>query len=103
LTVRLGTVFQIETRSDFSNFVIRHILGEAYAIDVSCTCLISLIQISGGFRGKAPPDPIPNSEVKLAIADGTARVTVWESRTLPDYFWKSPSTCVSMLAGFSVF
>ena len=39
--------------------------------------------VSGGYIEKAIPDPIPNSEVKLLGADGTARATVWESRTLP--------------------
>ena len=29
------------------------------------------------------PVPIPNTEVKPFSADGTAWVTVWESRTLP--------------------
>ncbi len=29
------------------------------------------------------PVPIPNTEVKSFSADGTAWVTVWESRTLP--------------------
>jgi hypothetical protein len=37
----------------------------------------------GGNRERATPVPIPNTEVKPLIADGTARVTVWESRTLP--------------------
>ena len=39
--------------------------------------------VSGGYIEEAIPDPIPNSEVKLLGADGTARATVWESRTLP--------------------
>jgi hypothetical protein len=30
-------------------------------------------KFSGGFIEEAPPDPIPNSEVKLLRADGTAR------------------------------
>ena len=38
---------------------------------------------SGGYRERETPVPIPNTEVKLLIADGTARVTMWESRTLP--------------------
>ena len=38
---------------------------------------------SGGNIEEAIPDPIPNSEVKLLGANGTARATVWESRTLP--------------------
>jgi hypothetical protein len=42
--------------------------------------------ISGGDIEEATPDPIPNSEVKLFGADGTAREAVWESRTLPGLF-----------------
>ena len=38
---------------------------------------------AGGNRGGAPPDPISNSEVKPSSADGTARETVWKSRSLP--------------------
>ena len=40
----------------------------------------------GGYSDRATPDPIPNSEVKPVCADGTARETVWESRTLPKLF-----------------
>ena len=40
--------------------------------------------IFGGYSGRVTPDPIPNSEVKPASADGTARETVWESRTPPE-------------------
>ena len=36
---------------------------------------------------EATPVPIPNTEVKLHIADGTARVTVWESRSLPAFIY----------------
>ena len=43
--------------------------------------------VSGGDLEEATPDPIPNSEVKLLGADGTAREAVWESRTLPGFFW----------------
>src|SRR6202040_2466533 len=45
-------------------------------------------KISGGDIEEATPDPIPNSEVKLFGADGTAREAVWESRTLPGLFSK---------------
>jgi hypothetical protein len=38
----------------------------------------------GGFSGEVTPVPIPNTEVKLSSADGTAWATVWESRALPD-------------------
>ena len=39
---------------------------------------------SGDSVGRVPPVPIPNTEVKPAGADGTARVTVWESRKSPE-------------------
>lgn len=42
-------------------------------------------KIFGGDVERVPPDPIPNSEVKPLRADGTARVTWWESRTPPKY------------------
>ena len=37
----------------------------------------------GGYRERETPVPIPNTAVKPLIANGTAWVTVWESRTLP--------------------
>ena len=37
----------------------------------------------GGYSSGETPVPIPNTEVKTAYADGTARVTVWKSRTPP--------------------
>ena len=37
----------------------------------------------GGNGEKETPVPIPNTEVKLFSADGTAPVTEWESRTPP--------------------
>ena len=37
----------------------------------------------GDFRERVTPVPIPNTEVKPFIADGTAWVAMWESRTLP--------------------
>src|SRR5438045_8659297 len=43
-------------------------------------------QSSGEFVGRVTPVPIPNTEVKPAGADGTARVTVWESRKSPGLF-----------------
>ena len=46
----------------------------------------SVFSISGGCSGGATPDSIPNSVVKSSSADGTARVTWWESRSLPESF-----------------
>ena len=37
----------------------------------------------GGHRRGVTPVPIPNTEVKLSTADGTACESVWESRSLP--------------------
>jgi hypothetical protein len=34
-------------------------------------------------REREIPVPIPNTEVKPLIGDGTARVTVWESSVMP--------------------
>src|SRR5215468_2512464 len=41
------------------------------------------IKYAGGHRIRVTPVPIPNTEVKPDTADGTARETVWESRSLP--------------------
>ncbi len=37
----------------------------------------------GGYCNEATPVPIPNTEVKLICADGTAWATAWESRLPP--------------------
>ena len=41
----------------------------------------------GGDGEEATPVPIPNTEVKLFSADGTAWEAVWESRTPPKTFF----------------
>ena len=40
-------------------------------------------QVLGDCSEGDPPVPIPNTEVKPFSPDGTARASVWESRTLP--------------------
>ena len=40
----------------------------------------------GDYSGEETPVTIPNTEVKGSSADGTSRVTSWESRTLPGAF-----------------
>ena len=47
-------------------------------------------KFSGGDLEEATPDPIPNSEVKLFGADGTAGEALWESRTPPGLFPRNP-------------
>ncbi len=46
-------------------------------------------KIFGGNSEEDPPVPIPNTEVKLFSADGTAWETVWESRS-PPIFYENP-------------
>ena len=47
--------------------------------------------LSGGKSERATPVPIPNTVVKSLSADGTARGTLWESRTLPGFSTKKGS------------
>ena len=49
----------------------------------------SSIAFFGGHSEEVPPVPIPNTEVKLFSADGTAWETMWESRS-PPVLHKSP-------------
>ena len=42
------------------------------------------------------PVPIPNTEVKLLSADGTARGAEWESRSLPGFFYAIPFYFISI-------
>src|SRR5688500_19568857 len=53
----------------------------------------SSIKFSGDFVGRVTPVPIPNTEVKPAGADGTARETAWESRKSPGLIQKPARDC----------
>jgi hypothetical protein len=55
-------------------------------------------KFSGDYTGGATPVPIPNTVVKPSKADGTARVTVWESRSSPGINSKKPA----LVAGFFI-
>src|SRR5262245_58351274 len=46
----------------------------------------TLFHFPGGHRREVTPVPIPNTEVKLSTAEGTASDTAWESRSLPGLF-----------------
>jgi hypothetical protein len=61
------------------------IRAERYASRVSDAALRETpgSQYAGGHRIRVTPVPIPNTEVKPDTADGTARETAWESRSLP--------------------
>ena len=54
-----------------------------FGLSMNLSIIILSEKISGGFSERETPVPIPNTEVKPLSVDGTARVTVWESRTLP--------------------
>ena len=54
-------------------------------------CPSQAIFLPGGYSGGETPDPIPNSEVKPSSADGTARETEWESRSLPGFLYLDES------------
>ena len=41
-------------------------------------------KLTGDNEAEDPPVPIPNTEVKLCVAESTIRDTVWEDRGLPD-------------------
>jgi hypothetical protein len=45
------------------------------------------LSFAGVSSDEATPDPIPNSEVKLVSGDGSAAVTLWESSTMPAFFF----------------
>ena len=47
------------------------------------------IPFFGGYSEEVTPVPIPNTEVKLFSADGTAREAWWESRTPPKILYKA--------------
>ena len=53
---------------------------------MTTTCRSTINRLfAGGISDEATPVPIPNTEVKLICAHGTARVTRWESRTSPAF------------------
>ena len=61
--------------------------------DISNSFLHSL---AGDNSEEATPDPIPNSEVKLFCVDGTAWVTMWESRSSPAFFCFCAASAASL-------
>ena len=58
-----------------------------------------MITFYGGHSKEDPPVPIPNTEVKLFSADGTARATVWESRS-PPFLYINPQSALMLVGGF---
>ena len=58
------------------------------------------IGLPGGHRRGETPVPMPNTVVKPSTADGTARVTVWESRSLPGFI---PKPEIDVVSGFALY
>lgn len=52
--------------------------------------LFSKFLFSGDYSEGETPVPIPNTAVKPLRANGTALVTVWESRSLPGFIFEIP-------------
>jgi hypothetical protein len=50
--------------------------------------------VFGGNSEEVTPVTIPNTEVKLFSADGTAREAGWESRTPPEFFLNPESILI---------
>jgi hypothetical protein len=71
------------------NSFIEHRSMRLFTIGASIKCCAVLVHFSIEFSGVniegVTPLPIPNREVKPLGADGTMLVTVWESRTMPDF------------------
>ena len=65
-------------------------LGARVSISVLPRQTLTTRDFLGGDSGRVIPDPIPNSVVKPSNVDGTAEVTLWESRTLPGSYSESP-------------
>ena len=78
-------------RLDHNLYYINNASRRYYAVVVTTTnCFPSARQYSsfcpqflGDLSEEDPPVPIPNTVVKLLSPDGTARASVWESRTSP--------------------
>ncbi len=51
--------------------------------NIENSSLTIVIKIPGDYGEGEPPVPIPNTAVKPLSADGTCRVTGWESKSLP--------------------
>src|SRR3954469_22819055 len=61
-------------------------------------------QCFGGHSERETPGHIPNPEAKTLSADGTAGVTLWESRTPPDFLRERATRCTSQVyAGWPFF
>ena len=60
-----------------------------YVVYIRLKC--RLYNYSGDNEAEDPPVPIPNTEVKLCVAESTMWDTAWEDRELPDF--KKRSDC----------
>src|SRR5690606_15789908 len=62
--------------------------------------LLKAFTFSGAYSGGATPVPIPNTAVKPSSADGTARATERESRSVPENFFRCARLSQSRAAAF---
>ena len=66
----------------------RSLCGSRVTVDIQLHIEAKTRKSFGGHRERETPGPIPNPEAKPLIVDGTARGTLWESRSLPDIIKK---------------
>ena len=64
------------------------ISGQKKIFSETCSWSLETELFLGSYSEGVTPVPIPNTAVKSLSADGTARATVWESRTLPGLILK---------------
>jgi hypothetical protein len=59
----------------------------------------TVFRFAGVYSSGATPVPIPNTEVKPACGDGIAGLTLWESSTMPAFYFDP----VEKSIGFFIF
>ena len=82
--VDINTCIQLSDIKSSSSIVVRSSSLVAERHEQPTTNHQRSFKFSGDSIDRVTPVPIPNTEVKPVGADGTARVTVWESRKSPD-------------------
>ncbi len=57
------------------------------SVTVKQIFLLLILIFAGVFSSGATPVPIPNTEVKSTCGDGIAGSTLWESSTMPAFYF----------------
>ena len=78
------------SHNDYSKVIVVQPVERCPLKSNQSVCRLKIYKIFGGYGGGVTPVPIPNTEVKPSIVDGTAPEREWESRTPPDLNLKAP-------------